>query len=358
MNRAPFAYAAGLCVLGTALGRAWQPSAQPAPVRDAAGNFPLRKGDLDCLAVVTAEREDFGVAAPGQELVRHVTFQNITDQEVRLDIVSTTCGCLQAEFDRKAIAPGERATLMLGTAAAPGPGEQAQFVRFSAEWIDRDTPRSEQGICGLRYACATPYVIRPEVLGISGLVGSDASAEVYIHRMEDPSDPPRLSSPRCSLSGWTLERADRPELPPGVAAYRLRGVIGSQTTLDAFIELDDPEGPEGFLRIPVRVRGDWAYRPEGGAPRIALSPGGQQRFVSVTRLIPRVKDLPAPATVILSAPVAGLTARLDGANLVIEVDTQVSSLLGSVRARISAADGRDLVDLPIVWYSPSRLGTR
>jgi hypothetical protein len=73
---------------------------------------------------------DFGEALPGKTLTKEFSIRNFGDQELKIDNVSTSCGCTAALLDPKntVLKPGASAPLRVEMRTASGPGRMLKSV--------------------------------------------------------------------------------------------------------------------------------------------------------------------------------------------------------------------------------------
>lgn len=127
------------------------------------------------VAVAPAPAFDFGTVLDGREVVTTYALRNTGNAELRIEEVSTGCGCTEAGYDRSITAGGEgKITIRLDTTGYGGKRIQ-QSIKVRTN--DPVTPETELRIGGMvdRFA-----EIRPERVRISGPVGTDLTQTVDI----------------------------------------------------------------------------------------------------------------------------------------------------------------------------------
>lgn len=305
------------------------------------------RGELASLRVVAADPEDAGRVHVGSTVRRRVEFTNVLDVPVDLAVSTKTCGCLDARFGAETVGPGARVELVLTVPVAPGAGEQAHSVTFTAGWSGGGARRTEQGVCLVRFTPDIQYVIHPSRVALGVIRGDSIRFEVVV-RWTRPSAPaPELDEGRCSLPGWSIEAVDAPD--DTVRRYVVRGAAAEVGLFDAELSWDSPDG--STLRVPVRLRvlDPWRSR-NGGVVIGKLDEGSTVR--TTVELVPRRAGGPAPASVQLDPEVPGVSARLASAH---GLDVQVRRgpnmpSVGACAAVIKDKDGNRLGVVPVVWW--------
>jgi len=313
----------------------------------------VQSRDLASLRTVWAEPESQGTVELGAVVRRRIQFQNVLNVPVSLDIVSTTCGCIEARFGSNSLASGDSTVLTIGTQSSPLPGVQSHSVVFRITWREDGADRAERGMCSLSYTPKLAFVVRPERVALAGVEGERTGFDVFIRVLEkDVNLDPGV--PTVTLPGWTVVRREGLGLPRGVQRFHVEGPVGSPGFVEAEVSWATALNAEPSIRVPLRLRSLSPLRSvPGGATIVRNAEDGQAR--ATLRLFVRRKESAAPASIRIVTPCEWLSARLISAH---EVEIALSPMpemlsIGSNRGELLSADGTVLMTFPIVWYTRS-----
>jgi hypothetical protein len=308
------------------------------------------------MAVVAADPEHRGLVPPLSPVRRSVTLENRGDSDVAIEVASKTCGCLDVSLDRLSMAPGERASVVVGVFSLPEPGLQRHAATIRARWSDGDVERSERIEVRLSYASDVELVVMPKAAAVAIVEGERGHFDVYVRAAEEGAKP-GLAIGACSLPGWTVRLVRDDKLKPDVQRWRVSGPSAGVGYHDGAVTLFHEGADQPAVTVPVRVRVLSAYRAVPGGAAFAL-PGDDrgEGQVCVLNLFPRSSTLPVPARVELDAEGVGVEATLaqgeQGFSVLVRLrEDPHRPSIGSCRARVLDADARVLLDFPIVWYA-------
>jgi len=212
------------------------------------------------------QKQDFGALWIGEVRRREFVVENRGDQLLRLDPVTSNCGCLVAKLDPKEIAPGGKSVVTAEFHADKGPATLAKRISIgtndpAVEWLTFDLSAETKPL----------YEFTPPLIDWPGLVlGDPASIDVKV-KVADGSKvtygaPAKLEAgftaamKEASADGPTLEVRFEGEARPG---RRLIHVV---------VPTDHPRVPE--LRVPVQ---------SVVSPRLVAEPAGLLDFGNVAR---------------------------------------------------------------------------
>jgi len=309
-------------------------------------------GEMRALAVLEADREDFGRRRAGETLTRRIAFVNSLDSPVSVEVIGSSCGCLAPSFDRNRLMPAEEAILTIRLVTVPGGLEQAHHVSFRASWVTDDGERrSEQGICAIRYQPENPFSVRPEFAAVAQVQGKEATADFFIRQPQSPEETPDFTAAACTLPGWRIARIDDPRLPVGVVRYQASGQEPSVGFRDGAAQWWVEGSDLPVLSIPIRVRTLSPYRMQPGGA-VFVRTAGQGAQTEELELIARADEAPEPARVVLTDAASWIECRLHGRSLLVRLDPGAEMPpVGSARARVLDENGAELLDFPIAWYT-------
>lgn len=327
-----------------------QPSADPPP-GDVVPAAVV--GELRSLKALDGDPEDMGVVRSGATVTRRIRFENTAESPVELEVVATTCGCLSAEFVPAVVQPGGIATLSMHVHAAPTLGEQAQYVTFRATCEGPEGPRSERGVCGVRFTADVAFEVHPSWFALSAVEGEPVEVSVALRQLRERWEQVRIlgaqsSSPALAPAG-TFVPADG----PSVRVVKFAGAAPQpgHHSGSLVVRTDAPGTREILIPYSMRVVEPWRTRP-GGAMFTAASRGIDleleariERWAGAAPSRAALADAAAPVDVDLKATGPGsATVRL---RLREGVDAPFAT-----RLNVYADDGQLLASAPEAFYVP------
>jgi hypothetical protein len=311
----------------------------------------LRTGELNSLRIISADRESFGIVRVHSNIVRKLNFGNVLSVPLHIEIVSKSCGCMQAALSSTDVPAGGQTTLTMSVGVAPLSGEQAHSVVFRASWNDQGERKSELGLCGIQYQADVQVVVRPETAATSVTRGNATSIDFFARALEKGVEV-SVSHVSCSIPGWVIGLVDDPSLPAEAVHIRAVGPGLKEGYLDGEVALGSGPSTEPFLKVPVRVRVLEPYRAEPGGA-ILVRNEGDGEAEQVLRLRPRDQASGLPKKVRLTSDCKWISVGMQSPDQVKVRFTPGAGIspIGSARAQVLADSGEVLLDFPIAWYT-------
>lgn len=344
-----FAKRAGVIVLSLACasgGASGQSDGRTAGLGQGGAPAP---GELASLVFDGGDPEFAGERPVGSAVLRKVYFANPGPDPVRVRIVSKSCSCLGARFDREVVPPGERVELTIGAEVIPAAGELRYFVEFEAARQGEPAPEPERGVVFLRVFPDVSLVARPQGAGVGGIVGMPMRFLVSVRAMDGDPAPVRGLRPTFSLPGFAAALAPSAAIgPPHVAWAAVEGRPGAAGLHKGKIEWVPQDGPS-VAEVPVRVF---------VAPRLRAFPGGAV-FAGAERGTERVVTLhlvgvagdERPARAEVTPRTAGFGAAISGNRLTITMSADADRPgRGHGFCRLMDARGDEILRVPVVWW--------
>lgn len=79
---------------------------------------------------------NFGTVVEGERLIAYFDYTNTGEGELLIQKVEASCGCTRVDWDKKALAPGERATLSVIFESSGRRGKQYKTIRVHSNAPD------------------------------------------------------------------------------------------------------------------------------------------------------------------------------------------------------------------------------
>ncbi len=329
----------------------------PQPKADEAAVPPAGKapGQLRWLRYDGGDAEDRGTAHVGETVTRVLRFSNTSAQRLRLRVISTSCGCVGAKFDKEELAPGGTTILTVAANVSPSTGKQSQAVRFEVD----DGTTKQRGVCAIRYEADIGYEVLTRRIRRTFVVGEPSTINVWFRWMDAGDvEQQEFSDIEMTVPGFRLKGAYSPGEPSGALALAFEGTPKEPGTLTGSFgaKLSPSAEPTGAVPIAARVLPAWRAEPPG----FVLS-GAEARLTS--ELFPRRPGAtpPAPGAVAMTDPDSPLRVLLakgtDNVPPRVVLEWKSGSKPaspGSDRVIVKDEQGTTLVDLPISWFPASR----
>lgn len=295
------------------------------------------EGATPWLESIIADKMYLGRLRPGTTGTRRIVLRNSSSRPLRLEVVSTTCGCTRAALSDLEVAPLATSTLTMTISAQSGRDRTTQRVDFSATALGGGEEVHQRYAAYVSYEPDEDYAVQPGRLELYGPVGSLARGYVVLD--QDSATGPTIKAVGTDESRVTA-RVDRDEgMAPGFRRIEVSSVPDSDTTRRALLRVDVESAQKPTFSIQVVVHPTGLA---GLAPRaVVFSQEGERRELTAPRFSGRWK-LTGPDS-------SSISVSMNGENPVVTLKPKCPRTGAAALVAVDDSGAVVLDTVPLVW---------